>query len=209
MEELLDFEKIYKDLNEVDSMQKLCELLVEFDSKWQENPIVYDFHYRNTRKMLFSDVVEKIIELKTYPLEIHSILLDCLSGEQMAKIVDNVEVSSDIIEDYEDKFCSLKQVNDCVEFAMAKGVNIEKLQANIIHSCDFEQYLVFVKKVESADISKFIHRLNNNIEMDYVFNEEKIKIEGSTRAKKMKRKQYVLKELKKIRNERNEKSLCV
>lgn len=152
------FDSYFKEIKTADISQ-LSSLVEKFINEWNENQFINEFEYKFTKNDFFDLVCEKIIDNGVYPMSVHKLLVEELTGKQAKSIINNLPLSNEIVSDYEAKFLASNKVYEKIDFIEARGIKFETFQDNILKCGDFRALKYFANTVEKANIKTMINRL--------------------------------------------------
>ncbi len=154
----MTFEKYFEDLK-VANNEELPALVIKFMNEWNENQIVNEFEHKYVKNDFFNLVCKKIIDNGAYPMSIHKLLVDELSGKQAKMVINCLPLSTEMVSDYEAKFLATNQLYEKIDFIEARGVNFEAMQNSILKDSDLKALKYYANTVEKANIKIIINRL--------------------------------------------------
>ena len=154
-----DFKYFNEMAKKIPNSQVLVKLVQFYDFAWQKDLMENLFSMNYERSHFYNIISDKLVEYKEYTMEIHKILLDNLSGKNIADISKSANLSQEIVEEYQDKFLKSKNIMDCIDFTQVIGADIDKIEQKVLKSTNADAYIYFIQVSPKVHKSLFEMRI--------------------------------------------------
>ena len=152
------FERLLEEIKVCD-INKVNEIVKTFNEQWNKNCIENEFYSLYTRKKFYDALCDRIVENGNYPLELHKILVDNLSADNVVKLSSSVVVEPELIRDYENIFIQDDDYTSCAKLVKVKGAGSKRLASVVVKSNNVEDFMDFVKNCPDCNIKLFKEKI--------------------------------------------------